>query len=147
MTQINQLTAVSEVKAGDQFPLWSTDNGGPRKAAASVVLAYIQDSLTFPAGLTTQYAAPSATAFSVAVAAANTWLILTPGGAYADGEIVLPATVTHGQEVLVNCTQAVTTFVVDGNGNTVTGAPAALAANGFFRLRFDAIASVWYRVG
>ena len=33
------------------------------------------------------------------------------------------------------------------NGATVTGAPTSLSANGFFRLRFDAVASVWYRVG
>jgi hypothetical protein len=51
------------------------------------------------------------------------------------------------QELLVNCTQAVTTLAVSGNGATVTGAPTTLAANAFFRLRFDQASSVWYRVG
>jgi len=49
--------------------------------------------------------------------------------------------------VLVNCTQAVTTLTINGNGATVTGAPTTLAANAFFRLRFEAVAGVWYRVG
>ena len=44
-------------------------------------------------------------------------------------------------------TQAVTTLTVSGNGATVNGAPAALTANGFFRLRFDGVLGGWYRLG
>jgi hypothetical protein len=47
----------------------------------------------------------------------------------------------------VNTTQAVTALTVAGNGATVNGAPTTLAANGFFRIRFDAVLDVWYRVG
>ena len=40
------------------------------------------------------------------------------------------------------------TLTINGNGATaVTGAPTALAANAFFRLRFDRATSSWYRVG
>jgi hypothetical protein len=62
---------------------------------------------------------------------------------------VLPllANCVDKQEILVNCTQAITTLTVNGNGATVTGAPTTLSANGFFRLRFDGLANVWYRVG
>lgn len=154
MAQINELSAVDSVQAGDQVPIFSTENGDARKAAISVLLAYMQNNLDFsPADLyTTQYAAPSATGFSVTITSANdsTHLILTPVAGYAAGTIALPpaAGVADKQEVLVNCTQAVTTLTVDGNGAAaVTGEPATLAANDFFRLKYDAATSTWYRVG
>ena len=101
---------------------------------------------------TTQYAAPSSTGFSVQITdgSDNIHLILTPVAGYADGEIVLPAVgnVVDKQEVLVNCTQAVTTLVVDGNGAVaVTGEPSGLSANDFFRLKYDLTVQTWYRCG
>ena len=48
---------------------------------------------------------------------------------------------------MVSCTQAVTTLTVSGNGSTVNGAPTTLAANGFFRLRYDGVFKAFYRVG
>jgi hypothetical protein len=103
-------------------------------------------------GYATQYSAPSATGFSVQItdSSADTHLILTPVAGYAAGTIVLPAVANaiDGQQIMVNCTQAVTTLTVDGNGATaVTGEPATLAANAFFTLKYDAVTSTWYRVG
>jgi hypothetical protein len=153
MPQINQLSAVDQLAAGDQFPIFDTSNGDARKVSASALLAFMQANLDLSAsGYSTQYAAPSASGFSVQITDgdADIHLILTPVAGYADGEIVLPAVANaiDGQQVLVNCTQAVTTLVVDGNGATaVTGEPAALAANDFFTLKFDAVTSTWYRVG
>jgi len=76
-------------------------------------------------------------------------LLLTPAATYAAGTIVLPEKTSciDGQELMCTCTQIVTALTVSGNGATVNGAPTALAANGFFRLRFDAVFSAWYRVG
>lgn len=200
MTTINQLSAVDSVVAGDLVPVFVQSNGDARKAAMSVlkayilqnfatdlsessepladadlfviydatqntsvkisattVLAYMQANLSFPsiAGLfqnyTKQQAAPSSDGFSVAVTAgsANIWLILTPTAGYATGTIVLPAVANaiDGQDVLINCTQQVTTLTVDGNGATVTGEPASIAADDFFRLRFNETTATWYRVG
>lgn len=155
MPQINQLTAVDTVVGADQLPIYSSGQGDARKAAMSVILAYMQDNLTFSeSGLsyTTQYAAPSATGFSVQITddSDNTHLILTPVAGYAAGTIVLPAVgnVIDKQEVLVNCTQAVTTLTIDGNGAVaVTGEPSGLAANDFFRLKYDLTVQTWYRVG
>lgn len=147
MSQINQLTAVDSVVAGDQIPVWSINNGSARKAAASVLLAFIQDNITFPASFTKQFAAPSATGFSVDVGDGEVWLVLTPVAGYAAGTIVLPAGPTDGDEFLCNCTQAVTTLTIDGNGKTVTGGPTTLAANAYFRLKYEAITGTWYRVG
>jgi hypothetical protein len=99
----------------------------------------------------TQYAAPSATGFSITVlnGSSSVWLIISPTGAFAAGTLILPAVANcvDKQELLVNCTQAVTALTINANGATITGAPTTLAANGFFRLRFDALADVWYRVG
>jgi hypothetical protein len=58
------------------------------------------------------------------------------------------ATVVDKQEVLVNCTQQVTALTVNGNGAVaVTGEPASLGADDYFRLKYDAIMRTWYRVG
>lgn len=126
-------------------------NGQDYRLLAGSVLDYMQDNLSFPADFTPQYSAPSATGFSVQVTdgSDNIHLILTPVAGYAAGTIVMPllANCVDGQEVLVNCTQAVTTLTITGNGSTVTGAPTTLAANAFFRLRFDDVTNTWYRVG
>ena len=155
MTTINQLSTVDSLQSSDQLPVYDASNGDARKASISTLQSYMQSNLTFSeSGIsyTTQYAAPSATAFSVQITddSDNTHLILTPVAGYADGEIVLPAVgnLVDKQEVLVNCTQAVTTLVVDGNGAVaVTGEPAALSANDFFRLKYDLTVQTWYRVG
>lgn len=154
MTTINQLSATNTLAAGDQIPVYAVNNGDARKASMSVFLAYMQANLTFASGIsyTTQYSAPSATGFNVAITdgSNNIHLILTPVAGYAAGAITLPAVsnAVDKQEVLVNCTQVVTTLTVAGNGATaVTGEPVTLAANDFFRLKYDAATSTWYRVG
>lgn len=134
-------------------------NGQDYRILSSSVLEYMQDNLVFPsiAGggqFETQYAAPSSSGFSVTIAPTtqgdNVHLILTPTAGYAAGTIVLPdvAEVADKQEVLVNCTQQVTALTVDGNGAVaVTGEPASLGADDFFRLKYDIITQTWFRVG
>ena len=160
MATINQLTALDAVAAGDLLAIYSQSNGDARKAAISVLQAYMQANLTFPTfsgmgAFVSQYAAPSSTGFNVTITDGddddeNIHLILTPTAGFATGTITLPpvASVVDKQEVLVNCTQQVTTLTVNGNGATgVTGEPTSLAADDFFRLKFDSLTSTWYRVG
>ena len=151
MTTINQLSAVDSLSAGDLFPVFQTANGDARKASASVVAAFVQTLITSTDDKLTQFSAPSANAFTVQIndADESVWLVLTPTAGFAAGTIKLPllANCVDKQEILVNCTQAVTTLTTDGNGATVTGAPAALTANAFFRLRFEGVTKTWYRVG
>lgn len=148
-TILEQSTAT--LNASDLFPLWSTGNGDTRKVSLSALVDYLDGALDLTDGKVTQYAAPSSTGFTVTLFAGNAsiWLILTPTGGFADGAIVLPPVgmCVDRQEILVNCTQSVTTLTINGNGATVTGAPTTLAANAFFRLRFDAVTQTWYRVG
>ncbi len=154
MPTINQLSTASTLALTDLIAIYSSSNGDARKTSFNTILAFIQANLTFPTSgvFTTQYAAPSATLFSVSITdgSANIHLILTPTAGFADGTIVLPAVANavDKQEILVNCTQVVTALVINGNGATaVTGAPTLLAANDFLRLKYDAPTSTWYRVG
>lgn len=152
MPTINELSAVAALTASDLVPVFSTANGDARKASITVLAAAIQSLLTASASLLHQFAAPSASGFSVQIndADESVWLILTPVAGYAAGTLVLPARANcaDGQEIVVNSTQAITgALTISGNGSTVTGAPATLAANGFFRLRFESVTGTWYRIG
>ena len=151
MPTINQLSAVDEVVSSDQVPIYSSENGDARKASMAVLLAFFKGQITANDDKLTQYAAPSATGFTVTINndSLSVWLILTPVAGYAAGTLTLPAVANcvDRQEVLVNTTQAVTALTIAGNGATVTGAPTTLAANAYFRLRFDAVTKTWYRVG
>ena len=146
---IERLTLKDVLTAATVFAV--NVNGQDYRLLAGSVLDYIQANLSFPAAFTSQLSAPSASGFSVQITdgSDNIHLILTPVAGYAAGTIVLPllARCVDGQEVLVNCTQAVTALTITGNGSTVTGAPTTLTANDFFRLRFDDVTNTWYRVG
>lgn len=155
MSNINQLSAIAALADGDLLPVWDTSNGDARKVSLSEFVSFVQSSITGPGDFVTEYSAPSANAFTAEVDGGedgneSVWLVLTPTGTFATGTVKMPlasGSTHHGQEVLVNCTQIVTALTVDGNGATVTGAPTALAANDFFRVRFDAVTETWYRVG
>lgn len=144
----NKLLRLSdaELSAADIIRLWSQAYGGDAGLTLTQLLEYLDANLQ-PGELVTQYAAPSATGFSVTVSEPDTWLILTPQAGYAAGTLVLP----NGEDrkkVLVNCTQSVTALTITpATGETVAGAPTGLSANDFFRLRFDGVVKSWYRVG
>jgi hypothetical protein len=147
MTSINKLSSLDQLSPGDLLAVWATNNGDTRKASVNLLTTYLQGVLSLPGVLTTQYAAPSASPFTVTVAKGDTWLLLTPTGTLAVGTIVLPSGATDKAEVSVNCTQEITALTVSAGGTTVTGAPTALAtANEFFTMRYDAATSAWYRV-
>lgn len=151
MTTINQLSAVDSVVSSDQVPIYSSTNGDARKASMNVIKQFILADATANDDKISQYAAPAATGFSVSIldTSSSIWLILTPLAGYAAGTIVMPAVANcvDRQELLVNCTQSVATLTINANGATVVGAPTTLAANAFFRLRFDDVLNTWYRVG
>jgi hypothetical protein len=150
MPSIDRLNQ-SDIAAADAVPFYSAAGGADRRTSVSQLATLLQTLLNTGGGPTQQYAAPNATGFSVtispAVAGAWVWLLLTPVAGYAAGTIVLPAAPQDRQEVVVNSTQAVTTLTVSGNGATVNGAPSTLAANAFFRMKYDAVLSTWYRIG
>lgn len=155
MPTINKLTRTDSVSAGDVIPVYVQNQGDARGAAVSVLQEYMQESLTFPAaGLqeyVTQLSTPSSTGFNVAITpGSNIHLILMPTAGFATGTITLPpvAGLVDKQDILVNCTQQVTTLTVNANGATaVTGEPSSLGADDFFRLKYDITTATWFRVG
>lgn len=142
------ITSSSQLSQADMVALFSSALGCDAKVSMSLVAGFLQTLFT-TSGSQTQYAAPSATGFSVLIApiqpGGNVDLLLTPTAGYAAGTITLPASPVDHQRVNVVSTQAVTALTVAGNGATVTGAPTTLAANGFFTLRYDAVLGGWYR--
>lgn len=140
--------------AASQLPFYDPANGCDRRGSVGDLAAVVAPLLPGAGGgLITQYFAPNATGWATLVAppedGESVFLLITPVAGYAAGTITLPpvATCQDGQEALVSCTQAVTALTLAGNGATVNGAPTTLAANAFFRLRFDGVFKAWYRVG
>lgn len=148
---IERLSLLTDATGAIYFAI-NLNNQDYRLAMPELVI-YLNGALDIaaPQTFTTQYASPSATGFSVQILNANenVHLILTPTAGFAAGTIVLPSSLlaVDKQEVLLNTTQSVTTLTINGNGSTVTGAPTTLAANAFFRLKYDQNSNVWYRVG
>lgn len=151
---IEKLSKLTDLDATDLVAIFSNALGSDAAATVATLAAYLQSLMAASGALVTQYAAPNATGFSVAIAppvnGGSAYLNLTPVAGYAAGSIVLPAVATcqDGQEVLCSTTNAVTALTINANGATgITGAPTTIAAGGFFRLRFDAFYKTWARVG
>ena len=149
--QINQLTATTP-GASQSLPVYDPAKGDSRRFSLSDLLTWIQDNtadgVQEPA---TQYSAPADGGTIVVNDDDNdTHLIITPALGLALLTITLPAmgSLRDKQILIVNCTQAVAGLTINGNGATVgTGAPAALLADEFFTLKYDATLNVWYRIG
>lgn len=145
MATINQLSATDSLNGGDLLPVYKQNQGDARKAAMSLVASYVAGTLDLPVDISrSQYVAPTATGFSVAVTAANTWLILNPTNTFATGTIVLPSAVPDLSMVSIFTTQAITALTVSASGASVVGAPTTAAANTAFTLRYDAVTNSWY---
>ena len=149
MAAIDRLNQ-SDIGTADSLPFYSAASGADRRTSVTQLAQVLQAQMAVN-GPVQQFSAPSAAGFSVTIApptsGASVWLILTPVAGYAAGTIVMPSGPVDGQEVLVNSTQSVATLTVSGNGSTVTGAPTALSANGFFRMKYSAVLSTFYRIG
>ena len=140
----------SELDLGDLIVLYKGNDSDFRAISVPDFMKSINDQLKSNKP-TTQYASPNATGFNVLVESdfGDIHLIMTPLATYATGTITLPNVqlLSDKQEVIVNTTQTVTALTINPNGATVIGAPTTLAANGFFRLVYDAVMKNWYRVG
>jgi len=150
MSSIQRLTTATPTSAS-QIPFNDPANGRDSKASLGDFAEVLQPLLTSLGGFVTQYAAPAATGFSVTIApptsGTSMFLLLSQGGAYAAGTLVLPAGV-DGQELLIHSRQAVTTLTVTpASGDATSGAPTTLATGGYFRLRFDGVLRLWCRAG
>ena len=139
---INNLIRATELATGTLFPVWNDSD--TQAAPLSLLLAWMQDNLTFTAAKPVQQFAAPATGETVVVATGDTWLLLTPAGTLATLTVTLP-TATDGQIVRVTSSQILTALTV--SGGTVNGAPTSMTANGYFTMAYSATLNVWQRIG
>lgn len=149
--QINQLTATAP-GASQSLPVYDPAKGDSRRFSLSDLLTWIKSQTL--AGVqepNTQYSAPvDGGTILVDDNDEDTHLIITPAIGLALLTITLPAlaNLRDKQQLICNCTQAIAGLTISGNGATVgTGAPAALLADDYFTLKYDATLNVWYRIG
>jgi hypothetical protein len=150
--QINQLT-VTTPGASQSLPVYDPAKGDSRRFSLSDLLTWIQGNTV--AGVQepgTQYSAP-VDGGTILVDDNNddTHLIITPALGLATLTITLPTmgNLRDKQMLVVNCTQAIATLTIAGNGATV-GVVATLlldTANDYFTLKYDATLNIWYRIG
>lgn len=150
MSSIQQLLLNSTVTASTVFA--GNENGQDYKYSISAIKDYLDQYFNQKPEIQVQRAAPNANNFTVTVAAStgDIWLIIAPTGAFAIGAIALPSVsnLYNGQEILVTCTQAVSAFSITiSDASAIYGGPASLAANSFFKIRYDQVTNAWYRVG
>lgn len=136
----------------DSVVVWSANNQDFRSFPFEGLVEKIQESIEkvdYPP-IHIQHFNPNADfTLNIENHESGTYLILNPSVSIATGSIKLPERydVIDGQVLLVACAQQVNNFSVDGNNALVIGAPNALAANGFFKLKYDKLSNTWYRVG
>lgn len=152
MPEINQLTAVQTISGADQFPVFSSGSGDARKASASVLADFFQEQVSASTGFITQYYAPNASGFSVAISTntkgRNVHLLLTPTAAFASATIALPSVndAENGQLVIVTSTNAISSVAFTSTGAQVIGAPAFLDQNTSAIFKYDSVLSTWIAI-
>ena len=147
-----RLNITDKIGDSDSVVIWSANNQDYRGAPVELLIEKIQESIKkvdYPP-INIQRFNPNANfTLDIENHEVGTYLILNPSVSITTGSIKMPEryTVTDGQVLLVACAQQVNNFSVDGNNALVIGAPNALAANGFFKLKYDKLSNTWYRVG
>lgn len=153
MPTIDQLSSTAALAPEDVIPFFSDAAKDARKVTMPVLANYLKATLDGEPDETVYALAVVGSTFTTTIepltAGGNVHALLTPSAAFTAGTITLPGSDTRGdgQEVLVTCTKAITALTVAGNGAAVNGAPTTLAANGWFRMKFDLASITWYRVG
>lgn len=137
----------------DYAPLfWYVAGQGLVQGTLAQLVSYIEDNISLgKPEYVKQYSTPVAAAtVEVTAGSSNYWLILTPAGTLATLTIELPlkTNLTDNQEILVVSTQEITTLTVDKNDTTnIFGEPTTLAAEGYFKMKYNSFQDIWYRVG
>lgn len=146
MSGINRQNKLPQVTDSTEIAVYANNYASTMSMTVFQLVEFINSQAGANSGLVTQYSNPDANDFNVIIENNwQTWLICRPAGDYALGAITLPATPVHLQNVDVIITSDVTTFTVNGNGNSVIGEPGSIAQNDFFSLRYDGVNKTWYR--
>jgi hypothetical protein len=147
---IERLSLIDSVTASTYFAV--NVNNQDYRAGAGTVASYVNSLVEQNPAIvadTIQYASPSTSfTFTLTNNGVSTWLAVTPLNTIPSGTIILPqvGVATAGQEILVTTTQSIGAFFINANGASVNGAPTSLNADECFKLKFEPISKVWYRV-
>jgi hypothetical protein len=150
MPTINQLPLLARVSPGDQFVLYTPNNGDARRLPVSELLTFFQSSFASPT-LAVNLFVPG-NGFNITVptpVAEQQWMLLQPAGTLAAGTITLPLNtgVPDGTEILITSTQTVTALTLALNGaSAIFGAVNTLSAGGAIRYRFYQPTNSWYAI-
>lgn len=147
-----KLTQTATISSGDWITIYKENQGDFRGISFTDFIASLTGSLAPSVQEpNTQYSAPvDGGTILVDDNDEDTHLIITPALGLALLTITLPTmgSLRDKQKLIVNCTQAIGGLTINGNGATVgAGAPALLAADEYFTLKYDATLNVWYRIG
>lgn len=148
-----RLNITDRIGPNDSVVLWSANNQDFRGVPVELLVEKIKEDLPqhveYPR-MHIQHFNPTINfTLDIENSEVGTYLILNPVSGLSTGSIKLPErySVQDAQELAVTCSQQITSFTINGNGALVVGAPNALAASGFFKLKYDKLSNTWYRVG
>ena len=150
MPTINQLSPISQVSGGDQFPIYSPNNGDARRTSIGSLLTFFQQSFASPTLSVNLYVPGSG--FNITVptpVSQDQWMLLQPAGTLATGTITLPLNtgVPDGTTVLITTTQEITSLTIALNGaSAIFGGVTSLAAGTATAIRFYQPTNSWYQI-
>jgi len=150
MPTINQLPLLAQVSPGDQFAVYTPNNGDARRLPVSSLLTFFQSNFASPSLAVNLYV--PGTGFNITVptpVAEQQWMLLQPAGPLATGTITFPVNtgVPDGTELLITSTQTITTLTLDINGaSAIFGAVVSLAAGAAVRYRYYQPTNSWYGI-
>lgn len=150
MPTINQLPLLAQVSSGDQFAVYTPNNGDARRLPVSSLLTFFQQNFASPTLAVNLYV--PGTGFNITVptpVAEQQWMLLQPAGTLASGTITLPLNtgVPDGTTVLITTTQEITSLTIALNGaSAIYGGVTSLAAGTGTLLRFYQPTNSWYQI-
>ena len=150
MPTINQLSPLTQVSGGDQFPIYVPNNGDARRVSVTQLLQYFQQTFASPTLSTNLYVPGTGFNITVPTPVSNDqWMLLQPAGTLATGTITLPLNtgVPDGTTVLITTTQEITSLTIALNGATaIFGGVTSLAAGTATAIRFYQPTNSWYQI-
>ena len=149
MTTISQLTRVTAVASADVLPVASAADGETMGASVSQLQTYMQDNLDFTGGvMSLRNFTPLAgdTCAISSTAQQSIWVALAPSGTLATLTIAFTGTPQNLQEIMVSTSTAITALTFT-TPQAQQGAASSMSANGFFKMKYDGVNSIWRRVG
>jgi hypothetical protein len=150
MPTINQLPLLAQVSPGDQFAVYTPNNGDARRLPVSSLLTFFQQNFASPS-LSVNLYVPG-TGFNIQVptpVSQQQWILLQPAGPLAAGTVTLPLdTLTpDGTEILITSTQTITAFSIGLNGAAaIYGGVTTLTGGAAVRYRYYESTNSWYNI-